>query len=281
MTTSSFTCSRCGARHDRLEIGFRLPDAAFALALSDEERSRLAASDEPDSIEVRDASFVRGVALLRVADRVDARDTFGIGFWAQLAPEALRDHARRDAPHPAYAARVANQAMLLAPTLGLAARVEYAGVGLRPRITLSGTHPLTRAQQSAGGIADEVVTGWLEEQAHVGEPVLPGEPVVAELARDGWQLLAPDDVGRAPLAAAGWNARAGDLVKVAIRWLAADVHGDTVALLAAVWVRIDVVTRADGWLGGVLDNHLRVPGTIELGARMWMRPDFPLDLDRA
>jgi hypothetical protein len=267
-----FKCRRCGKHHKEGEPGFNWPDAVYALDLSEAERASFQRSDtEGVAVVGGKAFFVRGWAPFKVQGR---EKPYGIGFWVQLSEKDYRDfeaHGRKD--HPAYTGRIANQSNYLGPTLGLPARIEHRAAGQRPQIVLLGDNPLARAQEQ--GIDESTLHGWIEELVHAGEPGPRGKPVVASLDEDGWAVLAPEASKQASVSFPR-PPKAGEQVKVALRFVAASSKGDPVAVDASLWLKVEDTTRRDLW-SGTLANHPRVPAPISFGSRVWFKPSQVLE----
>lgn len=268
-----FTCRRCGKPHLRGEPAFNWPDAVFALDLSEDERARIkAAGDNEDVATVQGVPFVRAWAPIPVHGEPEP---LGPGFWVQLSPEDFADfEAHRREGHPAYRGRIANQGFYLAPTLGLAARMESRGPGLRPRLILdeASAHPLARAQRE--GIDASVAQAWREELAHPDEPEPARAPYVATLDVHGWELIWPEAAGKSAYAFSTPPA-VGDFVKVLVAFQASDAKGEVVTLTAGWWLEVEDASGAT-WRG-VLDNYPKVPSTLVRGSRVWFSPKHVID----
>jgi len=61
-------------------------------------------------------------------------------------------------------------------------------------------------------------------------------------------------------------------VKVLISALVADETGARTTITAGWWVRLDDLSRPALW-GGTLASNTRVPATLALGSRLWIRPE--------
>ena len=262
-------CVRCGREHEELEPAFRRPDAIFAIP--DEERTqRVRQSDDLASID-DEVFFLRAVAPIPVHSRDEA---YHWGFWVRVSKPDFDEYVRyydEDPPrdHPGFRGTVANQAMGLSPTLGLRVHVHLNRGSARPSLMLlDDDHPLTR--QQADGVSEAVVHGWSNRTDDDLPPEPAGEPRLATIDRDGWTVVAPDEVGRRALAL-DFPPREGDLVKASFRFLAADERGDVVTRVEHMWVLLDVV-RADEWWSGTLDSIPFVPGTLGYRTRVWLRP---------
>lgn len=262
-----FRCPLCHEVHEGGEPGFGLPDAAYALTLSAEEREVFAEYDNEDVAIVRDASFVRSVAYFPI---LGSPLWLGMGFWVHLPAEAFADfEAHERVSHPSYEGRIANQSLYFTPTLGLPVRLDFVGPGLRPSAVFTDpSHPLTRAQRT--GIDAPLADTWRAECLHMGDPAPIDTPWRPDLATHGFEILAAEDVGREPATPARPPA-SGDKVKVGVSFLASDETGSPARLNAAWWIEVDHVQRPDLW-GGTLANHPRVPATIHLGSRLWIEP---------
>jgi hypothetical protein len=129
---SDFECPRCGKRHPWKEIGFEWPDASFALTISQEDQANIRQGENEDTLVIGDRLvFIRGWAPVPVK----GGGTFGIGFWIQVAKKDFADFNRLNRiEHPKYVGRIANQALVLAQTLGTRAEMEFRGKGLRPTV---------------------------------------------------------------------------------------------------------------------------------------------------
>jgi hypothetical protein len=115
----------------------------------------------------------------------------------------------------------------------------------------------------------------MSEAFHQGQPAPKGEPFQATLAAHGWTVRDPAELGKAPVNFLQTPA-VGDTVKVAISALVTDETGKTTTINAGWWVRLDDVSRADLW-GGALASNTRVPATLSLGSRVWLRPQQVLE----
>lgn len=274
-TPGEFWCSLCQKHHAHGEAGFRLPDAAFALTLPPEERTRLKGLDNIDVAVVLGKSFfVRGVADIPV---LGTDDFHGIGFWAQISAKDFADfEARGRTNHPSYEGRIANQSTFLGPTLGLATRVDFLAPGVRPSLVLyDQTHPLARAQTT--GIAQEQIDAWMAEALHAGDPAPPlGQPFVAQLVTHGWELTDPRELGDEPYAFDS-TPEVGDTVKVIVSFIASDHKGDPTRIRAGWWVKLDDVSRPDAW-SGLLANVPVVPAPLSLGSRIWLHASHVIEV---
>jgi hypothetical protein len=153
-------------------------------------------------------------------------------------------------------------------------RVDFIGEGLRPCVAFTDpSHPLARAQQA--GIDEALSDTWRAECLHIGDPAPIDAPWRPDFATHGFEILTAEDLGREPATPARPPA-AGDKVKVAVSFLAADEAGSPKRLNAGWWVVLDDVRRPDLW-GGTLANHPRVPATIQLGSRLWIEPRHVLE----
>ncbi len=270
-------CELCQEHHEHGEVGFRLPDAAFALTLPSFERERFREVKEADVAVVLDRSyFVRGVAHVPI---LGSDELHGIGFWAQISREDFTDFlARGRTKHPSYEGRIANQATFLGPTFGLACRVDFLAPGVRPSLVLyDETHPLARAQSK--GVQQEAIDAWMAEAFHRGDPPPPvGDPFVARLATHGWEVTDPRDLGDEPYPLTS-APEIGDTVKVIVSFIASDHNGDPTRLRAGWWVELDDVSRSDAW-SGLLANKPRVPAPLQLGSRIWLHPSHVIDAGR-
>jgi hypothetical protein len=237
-------------------------------------------------------------AIMRIEDGKES--PFGIGFWIQVGAAAHRDYveceaaflARHPRPHAEYEGRIANQFDLLGHSLGTAVRASFRQATYNPLDTreyllpprdrtnvLWGTRPalhaldpdswLGRLQRT--GLSAQTHAAWMERCAHPDEPEPIGAPFTADLEQHGWEILTAADLGKAPHPFATPPA-AGELVKLAIRFLSADPEGDVYARNAGWWLRVDDARSGPLWTGHLFS----VPpagAPIANGARIWLRPD--------
>jgi hypothetical protein len=68
----------------------------------------------------------------------------------------------------------------------------------------------------------------------------------------------------------------GDTVKVGIGALVSDEKGAITTINAGWWVRLDDTSRPHQWSGNLASNT-RVPATLSLGSRLWIRPEQVLE----
>lgn len=273
-------CARCGKDHEELEPAFRLPDAVFAVA-REERPERVRESDDFVSVDDR-AFFIRCVAPVPVEGR---EHPFCWGFWVKVSRAGFEEHRRFfavDPPldHPGLAGTIANQTRLLPPTLGQPVHVHLGRGKVRPSVMLlDDGHPLASQQQR--GVTEAQARAW-SEAACRNAGVLPDQdprsrPFTPSLEVEGWCLVDPGEVGREVLrleAAPG----PGETVKVPFRFLAADPVGDVCTRVEFMWVLLDEV-RDDGWWSGTLANDPFVPGPIDVGSRVWLRPEHVIAIE--
>ncbi len=269
-----FECTWHRENHDVGETGFNLPDAAFALTVPEDSRMQYRALHNEDTLVIGDAHFVRGWAPLPVNG---LPQTWGIGFWIKISASDYAEFERLSpGAHPNYRGTIANQSLHGRPTLGLAAEMVYrphdVGGGtttkLRPEIRFLGDHPLTRFQ--ASGLPADTWRTWVSDLIHEGDPQPGGEPFEAELDQHGWSIHEPDDAGKEPVQFAA-PPKVGDTVKAVFGVLASDASGEPTQINAGWWIALDDVARPDRW-SGTLSNPTRVPATITVGSRIWVKP---------
>ncbi len=271
-------CAICGQDCEELEPGFRRPDAVFAVP-AEERAGRVRESDDLVSIDEQ-VFFIRCVAPVPVIGR---EEPFAWGFWVRVSREHFEEYRRFfdvDPPrdHPGFQGTIANQTRLLPPTLGLPVHVHLGRGRHRPRLMLlDERHELT--QQQNRGITAAAAHGWSDR---CGEDVVdpPDDaPSTPRLDREGWRVGDPAELGlRASPPAA--PPRLGDEVKAPFVFLAANARGDATERTELMWVQLDEV-REDGWWSGTLDDHPYVPGPIDRGSRVWLRPEQALEHVRA
>lgn len=266
---STFACTRCAERHPLQELGFNLPDAAFAHGHSPEARAQL--PNNEDTLVLGRAHFIRGWAELRI----HGREPWGLGFWVKVSPDDFADFERRGrVGHPPYAVTIANQDLLEAPTFGLLAELTARGPGQRPAIRFTGeTHPLTHLQRD--GVPEATFTRWLSSAFHHGEPQPSDAPFDGTLEQHGWRIVSAMETGGWPASLAK-TPSPGDTVKVRVQVASVGLEGEPFELSAGWWVRLDDVSREGLW-SGTLASHVRVPATLSLGARVWVRPEQVLE----
>lgn len=280
-----FECTWTAETHELGEIGFNLPDAAFALSLPEEQRTRYKALRNEDTLVIGDAHFVRGWAPLRIEGM---EQKWGLGLWIKISAEDFEEfetlHPNR---HPTYRGAIANQSLFGAPTLGTAAEMVFRPQGLdvavaspnpgdaqfkaeqlRPEIRFGGDHPLARFQ--ASGVPVDTWRRWLSDLAHEGDPEPAREPFEGELAGHGWMIHAPQALDKEPARFAE-GPKVGDTVKAVFGVVVSDERGQPTQMNAGWWITLDDVARSDLW-SGTLSNYTRVPATITLGSRIWVTP---------
>ncbi len=273
MTT--FQCTWADEEHEVAEIGFNLPDAAFALALTEEERAKYRSLQNEDDLVIGDAHFVRGYVPLRIRG-TDQR--WGLGLWVKLSKADFDEFTNlRPAKHPTYQGTIANQDFFGAPTLGSRVEVEFRepdnGVQQRPVLRFAAGHPL--AGFEADGLPKDVWRAWNSEFVHHRDPEPADEPVRGALKRDGWMIHALEDVGKEPYPFEA-KPKVGDDVKAVFGVLVSDEKGESKQINAGWWITLDDVDRDDRWTG-TLSNGTRVPATIRRGSRIWVNPGQILD----
>lgn len=265
---TDFQCVHCDERHPWKEVGFNWPDATLALSWSEEQKAELRNGDNEDTlvIEGRDF-FIRGWAPVELKEG----GHYGVGFWIQVAEadfEALQQPSATDTK--AYAGRIANQDLLLAPTLGAAATVTRRATGFRPVIRFSDLdHPFARAQRT--GVELRLVSRWLSDAQHPEVSVPSDPPTVGTLEADGWEVMDCRRAGKTPVEFEAPPLH-GALVKVLVAFVGADAEGTPMVINAGWWVKIDSVDDPELW-SGTLRNVPRVPSTLRLGSRLWFRPE--------
>lgn len=271
----TFECRRCGQRHPWREIGFAWPDATFALAVPEGEQKALRSGQNEDVLVMRDRlHFVRGWAPVPIREG----GTFGVGFWIQLSRADFEDFERhKRMRHPEYAGKIANQTQLLAPTLGVPAELYARADDQRPGLTLKdAAHPLAAAQRD--GVPLETVRGWMSVGFHLDDPEPKGAPFTGTLEKHGWTVLDPAEAGRTPAKLEPDRPpKAGQAVKLVVRFVAADEEGNAAGLNAGWWVRLDDVSRPEPW-SGTLDNYPRTPATLTRGSRLWFKPSQVIEV---
>ena len=268
ISDESFLCVRHPERHKLNEVAYNLPDAVFALSQPEVERQAMKRLDNEDTLVIGKTHFVRGWAGLPVQKQTRM---WGFGFWIRISPSDFADFEKRGrVHHPKYAGTVANQGLYGAPTLGLAAEMEFRGVGQRPLIRFTDDrHPLTALQKS--GVSEALLRQWLSDAYHDGDPQPAGRPFQGKLETEGWEIHLPSDLGKVPVKFES-PPKEGDTVKVVMEVLTADLDGALATINAGWWVRLDDVSRPDLW-SGTLASDTRVQATIMLGSRIWLRPD--------
>jgi hypothetical protein len=270
----AFECSRCGQRHPWREIGFAWPDATFALSVPEAEQKALRAGKNEDALVMRDhLYFVRGWAPVPIREGGE----YGLGFWLQVSRADFQDfESRKRMKHPTYQGTIANQTLLLAPSLGMKAEMYARADDQRPGLRFKdASHPLAMAQRD--GVPVETVRGWMSMGFHLEDPEAKGAPFDGTLEKHGWAVLDPEEAGRTP-AKLEQPPKAGKAVKVVVRFIAADEEGRATGLNAGWWVRLDDVSRPELW-SGTLDNYPRVPATLTRGARLWLKPSQVVEVE--
>jgi hypothetical protein len=274
----NFVCALCGKQHAYGELGSAWPDAAFALTLSEEEKSAIRNSndDNEDVANVKGTHFVRATLPIPVHGWPGP---YRAGVWIRLAAQDFADferHHRED--YGSYSGIIANQSNMFGPTLGVPVTMKFTRRGFRPTLIVTDTaSKLAQAQQT--GVDASVVIEWLSEASHPDLPAPKGAPFVATLAGEGYEIVSASEAHR-PKAALPRQPSTGDFVKVAVRFMASDEKGNATALLAGWWVELDDVTRSDLW-SGTLSNNPKVPSTLSRGSRMWIRRDDAVDFKPA
>ncbi len=285
----TFDCTWADETHPLKQIGHNLPDAAYALALTDDQRAAYQELHNEDTLVIGDAHFVRGWARLPI---LGTEDHWGLGIWIKISPRDFAEYENQHPePHPPYRGTIANQSLYGAPSLGLAAEMRFRSPeveleiemegskpvdgqlvrhDLRPEIHfLDDTHPLTRFQRD--GLPLDVLREWMSEMSHRGDKEPKREPLVSELAIRGWSIASPTEFGK-PIATFSAPPKAGDGVKAYFEVLAADERGDAMIVRAGWWIRLDDVSSPELW-SGTLDSYTRFPATIRYRSRVWVRPD--------
>ncbi|MCP4449338.1 MAG: DUF2199 domain-containing protein [Myxococcales bacterium] len=265
---STFRCTWSDENHPAKEIGFNWPDAVFSMDLSEAERKRYQEGHNEDTHVVGNSHFIRGWAPIKVQG---FDKEWGFGFWIRVSKQDFADFEKRGrVDHPKYGGTIANQTLNGAPTLGLAAEMEFRGRGQRPLLRFTDTrHPLTQMQKK--GVGFDEWRAWCSATFHQGEEEPAGKPFEASFAKHGWQIYLPTDLGKAPFKF-GQPPKAGDTVKVGIGVLTASDTGEVKTVNAGWWVRLDDVSNRRLW-SGTLASPVRLQTTLTFGSRVWLRPE--------
>lgn len=270
----TFDCPRCKRAHKYGEPGFNWPDAAFALSLSEEEKATIRApGDNEDIATVRGTHFVRGVLHIPVTEW---SAPIGLGFWIRISAGDFADFERLNrADHRVYSGHLANQTNFLGPTLGLRAAMSFRRRGERPVLKLlESSQPLAQAQ--ANGAAEALARQWMSETVHQGEPEPLGPAKAPSLEKDGYRLLTAKEAGKTSVQLAQ-PPSVGSFAKVIVEFLGSDDKGEPQRMTAGWWLKLDE-TGADDRFSGTLDNVPRVPATVVLGTRFWVRAEHITEL---
>ena len=266
----AFVCAHCGEQYDEIEPGFRRPDAYFAVP-KDERADRIKESDDLVCIDEL-AHFIRCVAPIPVLGR---EQTYGWGFWVKVTKAHYEEYLRYftdDPPagHQGFAATLANQTRLVAPTLGRRVHVHLGRGKARPSLMLlDDEHELT-VQQTAG-VSAAVVHSWSEAISNRSAVPMAPPRKKPRLEVEGWLIARPEQVGRERHVLTD-RPRRGDLAKVAFVFYAADAAGEVTERVEFMWVELQEI-GGGGWWRGTLDNHPFVPGPIDAGSPVWLRAE--------
>ena len=154
MSRHEWTCSVCGARHERIALSWGFDEPIYWDWLTDEERSAGHCGTDlcwytDDDGDV--ARFVRGTIELPILDRTDPdEDSFVIGVWVSLSEVNFNRYledpsAGREQQDEPWFGWLSNRIPVYDDTLNLKTNVHLRGETLRPLIEVQRCdHPLSR-----------------------------------------------------------------------------------------------------------------------------------------